>query len=80
MEADQDSNTWLPINYRGILSSTVNPNPDYFVGRYYETDELYGKYFYALYSILLMVIGSEMGTVGVLQVTISFFLIIKILL
>lgn len=58
----------MPINYRGIMGSIDDPSPNHFVKLYYETDEIYAQYLNTLYSILLMVIGSEMGTVGVVQV------------
>ena len=58
----------MPINYRSIMGSINDPTPNHFVKSYYEKDEIYGQYFYTLYSILLMVIGSEMGTVGIVQV------------
>lgn len=50
------------------MGSVVDPSPNHFVTDYYESGDLFGQYAYTLYSILLMVIGSEMGTIGAVQV------------
>lgn len=50
------------------MGSVVDPSPNHFVADYYESGDLFGQYAYTLYSILLMVIGSEMGTIGAVQV------------
>jgi hypothetical protein len=71
-DINQDFNSWLPINYRTIENSVSSPTSDFFCEKYYEQDPMYEQYIYTLYSIIMMVIGSEMGTVGVLQVSSHF--------
>lgn len=67
-EPNNDNDTWIPINLRNISGSVSILKNDYFVDEYYKNFNNFGRYAYCLYSIIMMVIGSEMGPINSSQV------------